>query len=65
MCFARCCGVVLVTVFIIKNNGFEPNGRGVFGHGGVMVSLSGQFVQRGSDLIATISQVQQSQRRLS
>ena len=53
-------------LFIPSSTGrIEPNGRGVFGHGGVMVSLSGQFVQRGSDLIATISQVQQSQRRLS
>ena len=53
-------------LFIPSSTGrIEPNGRGVFEQGGVMVSLSGQFVQRGTDLIATIAQVQQSQRRLS
>ena len=53
-------------LFIPASTGrIEPNGRGSFGQGGIMINLSGQFVQRGSDLIATISQVQQSQRRLS
>jgi len=53
-------------LFIPSSTGrIEPNGRGSFGQGGIMINLSGQFVQRGSDLIATISQVQQSQRRLS
>ena len=44
--------------------GSSADGAGIK-KGDIIVSLSGQFVQRGSDLIATISQVQQSQRRLS